>query len=139
MRISDWSSDVCSSDLSKQLKVNVRIIAATNRDPKHAVISGNFRSDLLYRLAVFPVWIPPLRERKKDLVYFAQRFVDELNEQEKTQKTLPPPAAKELESQNSPGKIRKLKNVITRLHILSNDILEIPPFGTVSPRQMPTT
>src|SRR3546814_15325502 len=98
MRISDWSSDVCSSDLSKQLKVNVRIIAATNRDPKHAVISGNFRSDLLYRLAVFPVWIPPLRERKKDIVYFAQRFVDELNEQEKTQKTLPPAAAKVLES-----------------------------------------
>lgn len=124
---------------SKQLKVNVRIIAATNRDPKHAVISGNFRSDLLYRLAVFPVWIPPLRERKKDIIYFAQRFVDELNEQEKTQKTLSPSAAKVLESHNWPGNIRELKNVITRAHILSDDILEIPPVGAVSRSKKPET
>src|SRR5699024_7559342 len=87
---------------SKQLKVNVRIIAATNRDPKSAVLDGSFRSDLLYRLAVFPIWIPPLRERKQDIIYFSQRFVDELNEQEGTQKKLGPGAAKALESHNWP-------------------------------------
>lgn len=118
---------------SKQLKVNVRIIAATNRDPKNAVLDGSFRSDLLYRLAVFPIWIPPLRERKQDIIYFAQRFVDELNEQENTQKKLGGTAAKVLESHDWPGNIRELKNVITRAHILSDDILDIPPI-TAAPR-----
>lgn len=111
----------------KQLEVNVRIIAATNRDPKQAVRNGSFRSDLLYRLAVFPIRIPTLRERKKDISYFARRFVDELNEQENTKKTLAASAAKILEAHNWPGNIRELKNVITRAHILSDEIIDIQP------------
>src|SRR5690606_37173224 len=65
-------------------QAHVRIIAATNRDPKEAVKSGRFRSYLLYRLAVFPIRVPSLRERQSDIAYLAQRFLDELNAEEKT-------------------------------------------------------
>ncbi|MCC2595791.1 sigma-54 dependent transcriptional regulator [Pusillimonas sp. MFBS29] len=112
---------------TKQLKVNVRIIAATNRDPRQAVQEGRLRSDLLYRLAVFPIRMPTLRERKKDIMYFARRFVDELNRQENTQKTLAASSRKALEAHNWPGNIRELKNAITRAHILADDVIEIQP------------
>lgn len=114
---------------SELLKANVRIIAATNRDPKEAAQAGCFRSDLLYRLAVFPIWIPSLRERKSDIGYFAQRFVDEINEQEKTRKKLSSTAAEVLEAHDWPGNIRELKNVITRAHILADETIEIAPIA----------
>jgi len=114
---------------TEQLKVNVRIIAATNRDPKEAVQAGTFRSDLLYRLAVFPVRVPPLRERKDDIVYLAQRFLNELNEQEKASKAFAPDALARLESYNWPGNVRELKNTVTRAFILADGEVEIPPLG----------
>src|SRR5690554_595206 len=113
---------------TEQLKVNVRIIAATNRDPQEAVRTGNFRMDLLYRLAVFPIRVPPLRERRSDIAYLAQRFVDELNAQEKAGKVLGPSAIETLESYNWPGNIRELKNTITRAYILADHEINIEPF-----------
>jgi two-component system response regulator AtoC len=115
---------------TEQLKVNLRIIAATNRDPKEAALAGNFRLDLLYRLAVFPIRVPPLRERRSDIPYLAQRFVDELNLQEKADKVLTPSAIELLESYNWPGNIRELKNIITRAYILADHEIEIAPFNT---------
>ncbi|HLU19723.1 MAG TPA: sigma-54 dependent transcriptional regulator [Pusillimonas sp.] len=120
---------------TEQKKVNVRIIAATNRDPKAAVQAHTFRSDLLYRLAVFPVRVPALRERKSDIPYLAQRFLNELNEQEGTKKVFAPDALFQLESYHWPGNIRELKNTVTRAFILADDEVEIPQLSAnVQPR-----
>lgn len=115
---------------SEQLQVNVRIIAATNRDPKVAVQEGRFRSDLLYRLAVFPIWVPPLRDRKSDIAYLSQRFLDELNAQENTKKQFSSKTIEKLENHNWPGNIRELKNHITRAFILADDVLDMAPAAT---------
>lgn len=111
---------------SEQLGVDVRIIAATNRLPGDAVKSGSLRSDLLYRLAVFPMRVPTLRERKADIAYLSQRFLNELNEQEHTRKRFAPESMARLESHSWPGNIRELKNVIIRAFILADDELAIP-------------
>lgn len=116
---------------SEQLSVNLRIVAATNRDPKEAVLAGSFRSDLLYRLAVFPIRVPPLRERQSDIAYLAQRFLDELNEQEKSNKVFTPEAIQHLEAYNWPGNIRELKNVVTRSYILADEAIDIAPLCPV--------
>ncbi len=115
---------------SEQIDVNVRVIAATNRNPQEAVSGGKFRADLLYRLAVFPVWVPPLRQRKADIAYMAQRFLDELNSQEKTTKNFSADALAQLEQYHWPGNVRELKNTIMRAFILSDHIIEIPALGT---------
>lgn len=112
-------------------EVNVRIIAATNRNPKQAIQAGSFRSDLLYRLAVFPIRVPSLRERKPDIAYLAQRFLDEFNLQENTQKTFSADALQNLEAYNWPGNIRELKNTIMREFILADDTLSIAPINPV--------
>ncbi|HEY9280528.1 MAG TPA: sigma-54 dependent transcriptional regulator [Eoetvoesiella sp.] len=114
---------------SDQINVNVRVIAATNRDPQEAVAGGSFRADLLYRLAVFPVWVPPLRQRKADIAYMAQRFLDELNNQEKTMKYFSSEATKQLEQYAWPGNVRELKNTIMRAFILADNEIAIPPLG----------
>ncbi|MGP1613474.1 MAG: sigma-54 interaction domain-containing protein [Pollutimonas bauzanensis] len=116
---------------SEQLSVNLRIIAATNRDPKESVLAGNFRSDLLYRLAVFPIRVPPLRERKSDIAYLSQRFLNELNEQEKTKKVFSAKTLEKLEDYNWPGNVRELKNSITRAYILAEDVIEVAPMNSV--------
>jgi DNA-binding NtrC family response regulator len=122
---------------SKQLEVNVRIIAATNRDPKEAVLAGTFRSDLLYRLAVFPVRVPPLRERKADIPYLAQRFLDDMNEQEGADKVFSDESFARLEAHQWPGNIRELKNVITRAFILADKVVDVPPLNVPSSLKPP--
>ncbi len=121
---------------SEHLSTDVRIIAATNRNPKEAIRDGIFRSDLLYRLAVFPVRVPALRERQSDISYLAQRFLDELNEQEKTFKTFSAESSERLLSYSWPGNIRELKNVVTRAYILADKVVDIPPL-TSSLRLLP--
>lgn len=114
------------------VKVDVRIIAATNRDPHEAVRGGTLRSDLLYRLAVFPVKVPPLRERRSDIAYLSQKFLDELNAQENETKVFSPASIARLQQYNWPGNIRELRNTITRAYILSEgpevDIAPMRPF-----------
>lgn len=112
---------------------DLRIIAATNRDPKEAVMSGSFRSDLLYRLAVFPIRVPPLRERKADIAYLSQRFLDQLNEQENTQKTFTPESIERLENHSWPGNVRELKNTITRAYILGDQQVDVAPASMPRP------
>lgn len=123
---------------SEQLRVNVRIIAATNRDPQEQVRSGRFRPDLLYRLAVFPIRVPALRERKSDIAYLSQRFLDELNAQEKTHKVFSTHAFEKLKDYQWPGNIRELKNCVTRAFILANDIIEEVPTGSTLRLPAPT-
>lgn len=110
---------------SEHLRTNVRIIAATNKSPKEAIQSGTFRPDLLYRLAVFPIRVPALRERQSDIAYLAQRFLDELNEREHTTKTFSADSAERLIAYTWPGNIRELKNVVTRAYILSDQELDV--------------
>jgi formate hydrogenlyase transcriptional activator len=103
------------------IQVNVRVIAATNRDLNAAVAHGSFRQDLLYRLNVFPIEVPPLRERKEDISmlveYFVQRYAKQAGKNIRSidQKTLDL-----LQSYAWPGNIRELQNVVERSIILSS-------------------
>lgn len=102
------------------IKVDVRIIAATNRDLEHEMMSGRFRSDLFYRLNVFPITIPPLRERRSDVRALAEHFFRRYCSREK--KMIPPIPASYLSTlaeYHWPGNIRELENIITRCVLLS--------------------
>jgi DNA-binding NtrC family response regulator len=105
----------------------VRVIAATNRCPLQAVQSGQLREDLLYRLAVFPVELPPLRNRGDDVELLANYFLDELNSQAMTQKRLSAMARMTLKQHSWPGNVRELKNCIERAFILGDNTLELAP------------
>src|SRR5690606_38859483 len=95
-----------------QLETDVRVIAATNRDPMSAVREGFFREDLYYRLAVFPLRVPPLRERPEDLALLAQHFVESFNASEKTQKRLSESTLHLLANYRWPGNVRELRNTL---------------------------
>ncbi|MDR1029881.1 MAG: sigma 54-interacting transcriptional regulator [Treponema sp.] len=104
------------------IKVNVRLIAATNRNVEQAVKEGRFREDLYYRLNVFPLHIPPLRERKSDIVLLADHFTEKYAEKNgKLIKRISTPAIDLLTSYSWPGNVRELENCIERAVILSND------------------
>jgi DNA-binding NtrC family response regulator len=105
---------------SKPVKVDVRIVAATNRDLDVAVAKGKFRQDLLYRLKVFPIPLPPLRERGDDVERLAEHFLAELNQQENAHKTLSRAAVSALRRHNWPGNVRELKNVIHRAFLMAD-------------------
>ncbi len=93
-------------------KLELRVIAATNCDLRAMTRSGEFREDLLYRLNVFPIQIPPLRKRKGDIPLLAASVVDELNVRNHQVRTLTNDAMKKLESYSYPGNIRELQNVV---------------------------
>jgi len=113
---------------SKTIKVDVRIIAATNKDLMDEVKKGNFREDLLYRLNVIPIIIPPLRNRKEDIPvlveYFLEYFAAEYGQR---LKKITPDGLKMLEAYDWPGNIRELRNVIERLVIMT-------PSDTITPK-----
>jgi len=103
----------------KDLKVNTRIISATNRDLKKAIKEGKFRSDLYYRLQVIPIYLPPLRERKEDIPLLANHFISVFNREfKKNVKKIGPEVEKLLVSYSWPGNVRELKNVIERAILL---------------------
>jgi len=106
---------------------DVRVIAATNRCPLTAVQAGQLREDLLYRLAVFPIDMPPLRNRGDDVEVLASHFLKELNAQAMTQKGLSAHARMTLRQHSWPGNVRELKNCIERAFILSDAVLELAP------------
>ncbi|SNS35679.1 sigma54 specific transcriptional regulator, Fis family [Noviherbaspirillum humi] len=109
----------------QEVKVDVRLIAATNRDLESAVKQGNLREDLMYRLAVFPIRIPPLRERGADIELLAQQFLESLNEKNQTRKNFSRSSLDVIRSYSWPGNVRELKNVVHRAYILSGDELDI--------------
>jgi DNA-binding NtrC family response regulator len=106
---------------------DVRVIAATNRCPLSAVQAGQLREDLLYRLAVFPIDMPPLRNRGDDVELLANHFLSELNTQSVTQKRLSAHARMTLIQHSWPGNVRELKNCIERAFILGDSVLELAP------------
>jgi len=106
---------------------DVRVIAATNRCPLSAVQAGQLREDLLYRLAVFPIDMPPLRDRGDDVELLANHFLAELNAQSGAQKRLSAHARMTLKQHSWPGNVRELKNCIERAFILGDSVLELAP------------
>src|SRR6188508_2746378 len=118
--------------------VDVRVIAATNVDPADAVQKGKLREDLFYRLNVFAIELPPLRQRREDLPLLVQSFLADFNARNnKKVSALEPAAMRILEQYNWPGNIRELRNVIERAVILSSgefiDPKLLPPLVTESP------
>lgn len=108
---------------SKAIKIDVRIITATNKDLKKLVEEGKFRKDLYYRLEALQLVIPPLRERKKDIIPLAKMFLDEFNKKYSTSKTFDDNQLKKLLTYDFPGNIRELKNIIERSYIISDSVL----------------
>jgi DNA-binding NtrC family response regulator len=106
---------------------DVRVIASTNRCPLQAVRDGQLREDLLYRLAVFPIDLPPLRSRCADVELLAEHFLADLNAQSRTQKRLSALARMTLKQHSWPGNVRELKNCIERAFILADTTLEVAP------------
>ncbi len=105
----------------KTIKVDVRVVAATNQDLEQAVKEKRFREDLFYRLNVIPIQIPPLRERKEDIPLLALHFVKAIAGRNKKEITgIDPRAMKLLESYNWPGNVRELENLIERLVVLKD-------------------
>ena len=112
---------------STEFRCDVRVIASTNRCPLLAVQNGQLREDLLYRLAVFPIDLPPLRSRGQDVDLLAEHFLADLNVQSGTQKRLSAAARMTLKQHAWPGNVRELKNCIERAFILCDQTLELAP------------
>jgi DNA-binding NtrC family response regulator len=103
-----------------EIQVDVRVVAATNQIPTEAITNGKLREDLFYRLNVFSIHLPPLRERREDIPLLARNFIEEFNRQDNRQvRGLSSDAEKELERYHWPGNVRELRNVIQRAVVLS--------------------
>lgn len=109
---------------SQQLKTaNIRIIAATNRDPQQAIAAELFREDLYFRLAQFPLLVPPLREREQDIIGLAQHFLAYRNVAENTQVAIADDALAKIAAHNWPGNVRELKYTVERAYILADEVV----------------
>jgi transcriptional regulator with PAS, ATPase and Fis domain len=106
----------------RTIKVDVRVVAATNRDLTVEVEKGRFREDLFYRLQVIPVHVPPLRERREDIPLLVKHFLDKHNQQRPTQPCrIAEDAMVHLWEYDWPGNVRELENLVERLVVLSDD------------------
>jgi len=100
---------------TETVKVNVRLLAATNKDMERAIAAGTFREDLYYRLNVFTIFVPPLRERKADLLLLVDHFLEKFSrEHHKSIKRISTPAIDMLMSYHWPGNVRELENTLER-------------------------
>ena len=121
----------CRIGGDQEIEARVRIIAATNRCPAMAVETGQLRADLLYRLAVFPIEVPALRDRGDDIELLAQLFLDQLNGEDCAQKKVSAASRQFLREHRWPGNVRELKNVVQRAYILADEVLDVS--AAVSP------
>lgn len=115
----------CRVGGDEEVAVSVRVIAATNRSPAQAVGAGLLRADLLYRLAVFPIEVPALRERGGDIELLAQVFLGQLNDEERVQKQFSLRSLRFLREYRWPGNVRELKNAVHRAFILADLQLDL--------------
>ena len=125
---------------SEPAPVDVRVIAATNRDPAKAVRERVLREDLFYRLNVFPIFLPPLSERGEDLELLADYFLEVVNVREGTRKVWSPAARAAVRAYRWPGNVRELKNAVERAAILADTTIGpelIPGAGVAEPAVAP--
>jgi two-component system response regulator AtoC len=108
---------------SDVVPVDVRMIAATNRDAARAVREGKLREDLYYRLNVFPIPMPPLRDRREDVELLADHFLATVNDRDGTRKRWSPEAMEKLIAHPWPGNVRELKNAVERAAILADSVI----------------
>jgi transcriptional regulator with PAS, ATPase and Fis domain len=118
---------------AQEFAFDVRLIAATNRDPREAIEKGMLREDLFYRLNVFQVSLPPLRERKEDMAGLVQHFLKEMNSKHQTAVVaVRPDAFEKLLAYRWPGNVRELRNVLERAVILAKgewiEMAHLPPY-----------
>jgi len=115
---------------TKTMRVNVRIIAATNRNLEEAISRGSFREDLFYRLNVITIEVPPLRDRKADIPALIQHFLKIFNQKTKRNiKTISKQAMKAIMEYNWPGNVRELENFLERAVVLTQgEILDVGVF-----------
>ncbi len=115
----------------KTIKVDVRIIASTNRALKEEAAQGNFRQDLYYRLSVVPIFLSPLRERKSDISPLIDHFLKKYEEEDKAIKILPE-VVEHMKGYRWPGNVRELENVVQQMMVFCQDqtitIADLPPF-----------
>jgi DNA-binding NtrC family response regulator len=111
----------------EELRADLRVIAATNRNPGQAVRDGQLREDLLYRLAVFPIDVPPLRAREGDAALLGRHFLDNLNKTHGTNKRFSASASATLRAHTWPGNVRELRNAVERAFIMCDEVLELEP------------
>lgn len=114
---------------SKDVQLDVRVVAATNRDPEAAVASGEFREDLYYRLMMFPISLPSLSSRIEDISHLARHFLAQMNHKCGTAKTIDAKGIKRLEPHPWPGNVRELQHVVQRAFILSGDTITAEQLG----------
>jgi DNA-binding NtrC family response regulator len=125
---------------SEPIPVDVRILAATNRDPMAAVRDGKLREDLYYRLNVFPIVLPPLRSRgDEDIDLLAQHFLTEFNAREGVERRWSREALRRLHTYPWPGNVRELRNVVDRSAIMAHDIIDDPGLPESAPPPAMTT
>lgn len=110
---------------TREIPIDVRVIAASNRDLQHAVAMGVLRQDLYFRLLEFPLTVPPLRERREDIPLLAQHFLDQLNDRYGTEKRLGAEALEALARRPWPGNVRELLHTIRRQYITSGETCEL--------------
>ena len=117
------------------ISTDVRVLAATNRNPEGAVADGKLREDLYHRLNVFPLSMPPLRDRAADIELLAQHFLEVLNQQESASKSFAPATIAALYAHSWPGNVRELKNYVQRAFILADDVIDSNLAPTVVTQQ----
>ncbi|UYO95580.1 sigma-54-dependent transcriptional regulator [Pollutimonas sp. M17] len=108
----------------EEIVADVRVVAATNRNPEQAVADGTLREDLYHRLSVFPLELPPLRDREDDVILLADYFLQKLNEENRTAKSFAPEAVQAMKDYSWPGNIRELRNYVYRSYILADEIIK---------------
>jgi len=109
---------------TEAIPVDVRVISASNRDPRQAVEEGSLREDLLYRLNVFPIHLPPLRERGEDIVQLAEHFLAAVNRREASEKRWSEAALARIRELPWPGNVRELRNAVERAAILADRLIQ---------------
>src|SRR5262249_52919911 len=120
---------------TEPVAVDVRILAASNRDPEQAIRQGRLREDLYWRLNVFQIEMPPLRDRGDDIVMLAEHFLSEFNLREGASKRWSERALRKLPKYSWPGNVRELRNVVQRAAIIARDVIDDPvlPANGVEP------